>query len=304
MTGATGFIGSHLIKKLIKEKHDVTIFVRKSSDLWRISPFLDNVVVEHGSIHNYGQVKRSMMGSSPEVIYHLAWQGVLKNDRNNVSQLDNLCSSINILKTAIELNNNPTFIGIGSQAEKGINDLLTNDELALQSTYGVSKYCFNILGKKLCHMNNIRFIWFRLFATYGSKDNPQWLIPYVILTLLEEKKPLLTSGFQKRDYLYVSDVIDALFLPANNTNISGSFELGSGIPVEIRTIVESIRNIIDPNLPLGFSELKSSTLEQKNMVANISEFQKGSGWAPKVSLDEGLRKTICWFKENKILYPV
>ncbi len=304
MTGATGFIGSHLIKKLINEKHDVTILVRKSSDLWRISPYLDDVVVEYGSIHNYGQVKKSMMQSSPEVIYHLAWQGILRNDRDNISQLDNLCSSINILKTAIELNNNPAFIGVGSQAEKGINDYLTNDELALHSTYGVSKYCFSILGKKLCHMNNIRFIWFRLFATYGSKDNPQWLIPYVILSLLEGKKPLLTSGFQKRDYLYVSDVVDALFLSAVNEKISGSFELGSGISVDIRTIAESIRNIIDPNLPLGFSELKSSALEQKNLVANIAEYQKVSGWAPKVSLDEGLRKTICWYKENMTRYPL
>ena len=168
--------------------------------------------------------------------------------------------------------------------------------------YGAVKLCVYILAKKLCEAWNIDLVWFRLLASYGPMDDADHLIPFVILSLLRGEKPALTLGEQQWDYLYVTDVAEAIWKAIVTPKAQGIFNLGSGEAYTVRNIVENIRDLIDPNLPIGFGEVPYRPDQIMHLQADTSRLKKATGWSPQVHLDEGLARTVAWFKENKWRY--
>jgi nucleoside-diphosphate-sugar epimerase len=147
-------------------------------------------------------------------------------------------------------------------------------------------------------MAGIRYVWLRLLATYGPKDDVHHLIPTVILKLLAREKPSLTQGEQRWDYLYVEDAAEAIYSVALKAKAQGVFNLGSGEAYTIRSIAERIRDMIDPKLPLGFNEVPYRPDQVMNLQADISKLKNATGWEPKTSLDRGLEQAIEWYRHH------
>jgi len=141
-----------------------------------------------------------------------------------------------------------------------------------------------------------------LLATYGPKDDIRHLIPTVILKLLASERPALTPGEQRWDYLFVEDAAEAIYRVAVTPNVQGIFNLGSGKAHTVRSIVERIRDLIDPNLPLGFGEIPYRPDQIMHLQADITKLQDATGWSPRVGLDEGLRRTVDWYRKNRERY--
>ncbi len=129
-------------------------------------------------------------------------------------------------------------------------------------------------------------------------DDRNHMIPQVILTLLQGDKPSLTLGEQRWDYLYVEDAVEVIWRAATTSSAQGIFNLGSGEVHTIKSIVERVRDLIDPNLPLGFGEVPYRPDQIMHLQADISRLQSVTGWSPQVSLEEGLERTVAWFREN------
>jgi nucleoside-diphosphate-sugar epimerase len=123
------------------------------------------------------------------------------------------------------------------------------------------------------------------------------LIPSVIRRLLASERPQLTSGEQKWDYLYVEDAAEAIYQAAITKRAEGIFNLSSGEAHTVRKLVEQIRNIINPSIPLGFGEIPSPLDQIMHLQADISKLREATGWTPQTSLEEGLRRTIEWSRE-------
>jgi nucleoside-diphosphate-sugar epimerase len=152
-----------------------------------------------------------------------------------------------------------------------------------------------MLTGKMSEMAGMRHTWVRLLAVYGPGDDPGHLIPTVIQSLRAGKKPALTSGEQQWDYLYIEDAAKALCSIAES-RATGTFNLSSGASVRIRDMVERIRDFVDPSLPLGFGEVPYRPDQVMHLKAEISRLHSATGWAPHTSLEEGLRRTVEWFK--------
>jgi nucleoside-diphosphate-sugar epimerase len=121
----------------------------------------------------------------------------------------------------------------------------------------------------------------------------------VIQTLCAGKKPALTRGEQQWDYLYVQDAAKALSLIAA-TGATGTLNLSSGKTIVIRNMVESIRDLVDPRLPLGFGEVPYRPDQVMYLNADISRLRSATGWKPETSLEEGLRRTVEWCKTESV----
>lgn len=305
ITGATGFLGAHLLKQLSAEDVTVAILFQPQSNRWRIEHLGMNFVEIIGDLRQPQGISDAIKDFVPDTVIHLAWSGVLNRYRNEELQLDNLFGSLALLRIANEAGCR-TWIGLGSQAEYGpLNIRINEDAPTRPSTlYGMTKLCACLLSQYLCAQFNMRFVWLRLFSAYGPADNPGWLIPYVILTLLRGECPALTTGEQRWDYLYVEDAARAIWQAATNPAAQGVFNLGSGEAYTIRSIVERIRDLVDPSLPLGFGEVLYRPDQIMHLQADISRLQQATDWAPRVSLDEGLKRTVEWFRENRRLYEI
>ena len=138
----------------------------------------------------------------------------------------------------------------------------------------------------------MRWAWLRLFSVYGPDDNPGWLIPGIISQLLEGKEPPLTPGTQKWDYLHIRDAAEAVVAAAVSDKAQGIFNLGSGQPIAVRTIAETIRDLIDPTLPLGFGQVAFRPDQVMHLEADITRLKAATGWQPRTSLRDGLAETI------------
>jgi UDP-glucose 4-epimerase len=115
-----------------------------------------------------------------------------------------------------------------------------------------------------------------------------------------ERRPL-TGGAQAWDYLYIEDTAEALCQAAVNDGAHGVYNLGAGEAYPIRSLVERIRDLIDPALPLGFGELPYLPDQSMHLQADIHRFQNATGWSPEVSLEAGLKSTIAWYRANRAL---
>jgi nucleoside-diphosphate-sugar epimerase len=136
----------------------------------------------------------------------------------------------------------------------------------------------------------------RLFSSYGPGDNPSWMITGLIDRLLHGERPRLTLGEQRWDYLHVRDVARALVAVLETPTATGPFNLGSGVALPLRDIMESVRDMIDPRLPLGIGEIPYRPDQVMHLEADPSRLMEATGWRPQTPLADGLRETIAWHR--------
>lgn len=301
ITGATGFLGAHFLTRLAVESMELAILVRAQSDRWRLRQVEGRYREILGDLQNLPECAGAIKDFAPDTVINLAWCGVLNRYRNELSQIDsNFSGSLALLRLAQEVGCR-TWIGLGSQAEYGPHNAVISEENPTLPTtlYGMTKLITSMLSQFLCNQWNMRFVWLRLFSSYGPMDDPGWMIPYLILALLRRERPALTEGIQKWDYLYAADVAEALYLAVVNPELEGVFNLGSGEAYTIRSIVEKIRDLVDPHLPLGFGEVAYRPDQVMHLQADNRRLREKAGWSPRVSLDEGLARTVEWYRDNR-----
>lgn len=287
LTGATGFLGSHLLESFISEGFDVAIIKRNTSDDWRIT----NLSKEYKSF-NTDEIPLATVFKNfkPDIIVHTA----CSYGRNSESLIDilnaNLVFGIELLEQAI-LNNSSTFINTDTLLPRNLNE------------YSLSKAQFTDWLQ--IHSEKIQVVNFKIEHMYGVKDDTKKFLPWLINEMINGKGDInLTSGIQKRAFIYVSDVVNAynLVIEKNATLQSwNEFELGTDIFIQVKELVlklallieEKFDKIILPRLNFGSlpyrkDEIMIPTLDNSRLIK--------LGWKPKVTLDEGLNKIL---KEHK-----
>lgn len=298
VTGASGHLGSFVTRRLLQAGWDVTALVRPESDLWRLDPVLDRLTIIRANLTEIGDAAPAINHAKPEAAFHLAWYGVTSSFKNDARQLaDNLSGSLNLFEI-VRAAGCKLWLGVGSQAEYGRHEgILTEDTPVNPETeYGVAKLRVGMQTKKLCEDAGIRYVWFRLLATYGPMDDERHLMPAVILQLLKNERPRLTPGEQFWDYLYIEDAAEAIYRAASSQEAQGVFNLGSGESHRVREIVERIRDLIDPALSLGFGDLSYPADQLMRLETSIDRIHEAMGWSPQVTINEGLKRTVEWYK--------
>jgi UDP-glucose 4-epimerase len=298
VTGASGHLGSYLTRRLLNCGEEVAVLVRPESDLWRLEDVLERVRLIQVDICNIATAAEEIRLEAPDTVFHCAWAGVTSDTRNRSDHfVRNVVGGLQLFRVAQEAGCR-CWIGIGSQAEYGPQsgilreDLIPNPDTA----YGVAKLCLGNLIQKLCELSNVRYVWLRLLATYGPKDNSKHLIPSVIEKLQQKSRPSLTSGEQNWDYLYVEDAVEAIHRLACTPYAQGVYNLASGETHSVREIVSRLRDMIDPSLPLGFGEIPYDPGAVFDLRADITRLRDATGWVPQTDLESGLRKTLGWHR--------
>lgn len=289
VTGAAGHLGSHLTQLLVNRGHRVAALVRPSSDLWRLKGVLDRIHL----IRSMNEIP----ANACRTVFHLAWSGITATKRDLPKNIAaNISDSLQLFEIA-QAAKCETWIGLGSQAEYGHGRDIFHEDLTPKpdTTYGIAKLCLGNLLKVLCSEAGIRFVWLRLTAAYGPMEHSEHLIPSVIESLLAGRGPTLTSnGRQQWDYVYVEDAVEAIY-QASISEVQGTFNLAAGHAETVRSIVERIRDMVNPSLPIEFGESSKESLR-----AESRRLQSATGWRPQTRLDAGLKKTLNWHESIRL----
>jgi nucleoside-diphosphate-sugar epimerase len=305
LTGASGFVGSHLLARFLRTgEHALAVVLRPGAPPRRIGHLLKQVEIIEGDLARPEALAEPMRRFGPDLVLHAAWAGPNTKNRDHAQHADHVIHTIELAKLA-HATGARHFIGIGSQAEYGAAAVRTDEEQPARpvTLYGTAKLCAGLLAGKLCSTFGIRFAWVRLFAAYGPEEDPAWLIPSMCRALLAGQRPATTPGEQRWDYLYVEDAAEAIHRVAVVPRATGTFNLGSGRVNTIRKVIEIIRDLINPQAPVGFGELAYGPHQVMHMEANIDRLRQATGWEPETDLATGLRRTVDWFRQAYAVPP-
>ena len=295
VTGASSPLGSEVVRLLLERGYEVAAMVRSGSSLKRLADHLDKIHVIEGDLEFPQRAAAELNKLAPQTVFHLAWQGSGRDARDHSSQIDiNVTGSLQILAMALDCGAS-RWVGLGSQAEYGPRDGILREDLTPHpvNAYGLAKLCVGELSLARCKIAGVHGVWLRLLATYGPDDSDGRLIPDLIRSLLNGGKARLSAGTQRWDYLHITDAAQAV-LAAAFGQTSGVFNLASGSAWEVRQLAKFLRDEINPGAELEFGAEAPLGLE-----ADVSKLRQATGWRPCISLEEGLRQTIAWYRAER-----
>lgn len=305
ITGAAGFVGSNLLRRLVHTGADLHIITRESSNLWRIRDIITNVKKYNTDLTNYDEVKTVLHDITPDIIYHLAtYGGSPRQDKFRQIIESNFFGTVNLINACKETGFD-LFVNTGSSSEYGIklSSMIENDVPEPRNNYGISKIASTMYCQSVAFTEKLPVVTLRLFSPYGDYEDPVRLIPSVILSCLRGKNPEISSRDFVRDYIYIDDVIDVYERISDSDTIPGHiFNVGSGKQHSVGEIVDTIISItgnhVTPELGLPQRWLN----EPKFWQADISKITKILNWTPKYDLTSGLTKSVKWFEDHQHLY--
>jgi UDP-glucose 4-epimerase len=295
ITGITGFLGSHIAENLVANKIQVIGLKRKDSDVWRCQEFKDKI--HWIDIDDEGLFKKQLLDTSFDTIIHGAWIGVESDQRNNwIQQTKNISFLVSLLDVAKAVGVKK-IIFLGSQAEYGIIDgkISEDHEAEALNAYASTKLaCMEIL-KTFCKTNDINWIWLRLFSLFGEKENQNWLIPSLINSMLRDKQMDFTSGEQKYAYLYVKDYASMMNKIVTMSIESGIYNISSNKTRTIKSLVEDIRNYINPEFILNFGTLNYRDNQSMHMEGDILKLSAQIGEIEFTDYTIALQNTLNYY---------
>lgn len=302
VTGATGFIGSHLTRRLVREGADVHISVRSEANLWRLEQVRDSVFMHAVDLRDQMAVETTCRAIQPEIVYHLAAYGVSYGEQEITQALDvNVRGTVNLVRALI--NTSATLIHTGTWAEYGAKTqpMAENDVLEPRGAYGSTKAAATVVARAMARDCGLPTIVLRPFSVYGPAEGADKFVPYVILSLLSGEVPQLTSCRQIRNYIYIDDVIEAyLAASAVATADPQTVNIACADSVSLTELVNSISSVCGRG-PVAFGSLPHRQDEIWEVHADVSMAKRLLGWEAQTPLLEGLRLTTEWFEHHR--YP-
>ena len=293
VSGGDGFLGSHLIKRLIAHDYEVYALVIKNSPIRQRIDGLDHVHVVETDLGLYEDVIKNLP-KNPEVFFHFAWAGVTPDQRSNFScQMANVELSTNAVKLAAAIGAKK-FIFPGSTMEyvyygKPIDKNAIPSPL---NAYGVAKISARYACSILCKELGVSFIYVVISGIYSEDRNDNNVVYYTIDKLLRGEKPSLTRLEQLWDYVHVDDVVYGLQMIAEKGKNNAFYAIGHGDNWPLANYIYLIRDAINPELPLGVGDVPYSNNEMPCSCVNLAPIKEDTGFVPQIPFEEGIVRVI------------
>lgn len=314
VTGAAGFIGSHLTEHLLKEGYEVRAFVRYNSRNywgWLEEESIDshsNLEVYVGDVRDYDSVNNAMKGI--DVVFHLA--ALIGIPYSYVSPLayikTNVEGTYNVLQSAKELKVSRVIITSTSEVY-GTAQYIPIDEkhpYNPQSPYAATKAAADHLAMSFYRSFGLPVTIIRPFNTYGPRQSARAVIPTIITQILLGKEEIFLGNLHPtRDLLYVGDTVKGFIQIGLHPDTVGEIvNIGTGRDISIGDLAKLIMKLIGKEVVVKTDarRVRPKMSEVERLVCDYSKAKSITGWKPKYTLEEGLKETIEWFKSHLKYY--
>ena len=305
VTGGAGFIGSHMVKKLIDIKANVTTIVKYNSiiDSPRLNSLWNKIKVVECDLRNTDSTMQLKKERFDLIIHFAAYNHVGDSFTHIKENVDsNFFSTINLLNHGPKYKK---FIHIGTSEIYGGQKKIPFDAKNTpnpMSPYAITKYASELYSKIKSREENFNLISLRPFNTFGPFQSEKAIIPEIIIKCLQNKKIDATLGAQTREFNYIDNVINGiLFVDRKVKNHPEPINVGSNNPIAIKQIILKIKKITESKSKINFGALKYRPNEIWKMQAN-TDFLKKIKYKNKISFDAGLHLTVNWYKKFLDVY--
>ncbi len=299
VTGGGGFVGYHLVRRLLSLGAYVSVNEKSPAVPWRLAEVASQIALYAADVTNAQAVADVMDAVRPDGVFHLAAYGVNAADQDIREALRvNVAGVLSVLD-AMKRCGCGRIVAMGSGAEYGVHEgpIAENTPLRPQSIYGSAKAAATVVAHQYARQHGTGIVTLRPFGIYGEAEPRHKLFCEVILTLMDGRPLELTPGGQCRDYCHAADIASALTAcMADESRRDDVFNAGSGELRSLKEYVELIRRRVDSQSEVCYGALPYRKDEVFAPAPDTRLIREQLGWRPAVSLEQGLDGTVEWFR--------
>jgi nucleoside-diphosphate-sugar epimerase len=298
VTGANGFIGSHVCRELLARGADVRAARRPGSDCRRLADPFPHLEWVDFDLLGASESAVAPICKDVAACIHLAWGVVPGQYLTAAANEDYQAGSLRLFSVlAAQGCRRITGVGTCFEYEHASAPLDESAPVAPLTPYAIAKLSTYLGAEALFRGSDMAFAWARLFHLYGPWEDPRRLVPDVTLKLLQGERAAVTSGLQIRDFLHVTDTARAL-VDVSLSQLRGPVNIGSGDPVRVREVVQAIGAITGRADLIDVGGRAENLIDPPYVCADNRRLRDEAGWRPRYGLLEGLEQTISWWRSS------
>lgn len=307
VTGATGFVGANLTRRLLAEGHKLHLLVRPGSDPWRISDLTPHVELHAVALSDRASVAAVIGAIRPEWIFHLAAHGAYSwQQASHPIVQTNILGTINLVEACLKTGF-AAFVNTGSSSEYGFKDHAPDEQTWLEpnSLYAVAKAAATLYCRHIAQRHGVHLVTLRLYSVYGPYEEPRRLLPTLIMHALRGELPPLVNPQVARDYVYTDDVNAAYLLAATRASQEHGavYNVGSGVQTTLQEVVAVARQQFSIAAAPQWGSLPERAWDTSVWVADNRKIASTLGWQPRYRFAQGFAAMADWLQAHPELHP-
>ncbi|GAC1405585.1 MAG: GDP-mannose 4,6-dehydratase [Chloroflexota bacterium] len=308
LTGASGFVGANLARRLLRDGHDVHLLLRPQHTSWRLKSMTDEVRLHVVNMEDGESLRDVMRTIRADWIFHLAAHGAYPAQTDADAMIrTNIVSTLNLINSALGPGFE-SFVHAGSSSEYGWKDHAPAEDewIDPNSYYAVTKASATMLCRHIARSQDVHICTLRLYSVYGPYEEPARLVPRLIVCGLKGELPPLVSPHTARDYVYSSDVDEAFVCAATApTGERGAiYNIGTGVQTSLSDVVETARKVFNISVEPQWDSMSGRSWDTDVWIADPQKSTTQLGWQPLYTFEDGFRETTEWYRSRPEIHPL
>ena len=306
VTGAGGFLGANLVRRLLADGHEPLALSRPGGTSWRLKDLAVDVRIVELDLRDPAAIEQTVAETKPQWIFHLAAHGAYSWQKDLEAMVAVNVSATAALLAAAQAADVRAFVNAGSSSEYGVKDHPPREDEWLQpnSHYAVTKAAGTHLTA-LAAAQGLPAVTLRLYSIYGPWEEPSRLIPALVREAMHGGLPPLVGPQTARDFVYVDDCCEALLRAAERGAPAcpgATLNIGSGTQTRLNELVEAARTALNVTALPEWGTMEQRGWDTNVWVSNPRAASEHLGWRTSTTLGDGLARTAAWLRAKPELW--
>lgn len=308
VTGAGGFVGANLLRRLVRDGYRVTGVLQPGGDRWRVDGLDDGARLVEIDLLDDDAVRRLVEGTRPERVFHLAAYGAYSWQQDVRRMMaTNVRGTVALVEACRDVGSE-AFVHAGSSSEYGFKDHAPTEDEAIEpnSPYAVSKAAATMFCRQTARADGFPAVTLRLYSVFGPYEDPRRLVPALVSHALRAELPPLVSPDVARDFVWVDDATEAFVLAAEQAgdHLGAVYNVGTGVQTTVGDLVERARAVLGVTVEPEWGSMAERVWDTTCWVADPSRIGGELGWKAQTDLGEGLTRTAAWLRGSRPLWDL